>query len=97
MNNMQYILCSAIWYNDGKSYSHQPSNIESGYVIAGRRHHNCIITNYILFNRKTETDNITGFLTNDNKFVHRWEAAEIAYKAKQIKNRVTILMSEDLY
>ena len=39
---MERILCAAIWYNDGKKHVHQPINIETGFVICGRRHHNCI-------------------------------------------------------
>ena len=41
----EYILCSAIWIDDGvTTYVHQPKNIKQGFVVAGRRHHNCITT-----------------------------------------------------
>ena len=40
----EYIICSAIWFRDGKKYEMQPKNIESGFVISGRRHHNCYAT-----------------------------------------------------
>jgi hypothetical protein len=33
----EYIICSAIWFRDGKKYEMQPKNIESGFVISGRR------------------------------------------------------------
>ncbi len=37
----EFIICAAIWYNDGKVHTNQPENIESGFVISGRRHGNC--------------------------------------------------------
>lgn len=43
------IICAAIWYDDKiTTHKHQPKNIKSGYVVAGRRHHNCIATRSIL-------------------------------------------------
>ena len=38
-----------------------------------------------------------GFLTNDNRFVERAEAAEIAFKSGQIKIQKTYLFSEDVW
>jgi hypothetical protein len=38
---MEFIICSALYYNDGASHLHQPKNIDTGFVICGRRHHNC--------------------------------------------------------
>lgn len=46
---IEYILCSAIWFRDGKKYDSQPKNIESGFVISGRRHHNCYATLQSIF------------------------------------------------
>ncbi len=40
----EYILSAANYYNDGKKHEHQPNNIEIGFVVCGRRHHNCIGT-----------------------------------------------------
>lgn len=40
-NSSEYIICSAIHFDDGKEYVHQPKNIKSGFVVTGRRHHNC--------------------------------------------------------
>ena len=37
------------------------------------------------------------FLTNDNRFVERAEAAEIAFKSGQIKIEKTYLFSEDVW
>ena len=102
----QTIICSAIWFDDGvDTYVHQPKNIETGFVICGRRHHNCFTTIAILMGLKKERsfkDDIQGFLTSDDLFVSREEAWIIAEKAGQIlenPNRFTTgrLFSEDLY
>ena len=37
------ILCAAIWYDDKNNYKGQPLNIQSGYVVAGLRHNNCML------------------------------------------------------
>lgn len=56
---VEYILCAAIWYDDGKEYPHQPVNIKEGYVWCGRRHHNII--------------NLRGRLLNPDKSIEpRW-------------------------
>ena len=96
-NSIEKILCSAIYYNTTDSYVHQPKNIQTGYVVCGRRHHNCIMLNALLTGRKTTEKDIQGFLTAQDRFVDRKEAADIAYKAGQIKDITDCLISEDLY
>lgn len=96
----EYIICSAIWFDDKIEYVHQPFNIKSGFVICGHRHHNCfnimsILSNDIKKHIKYEKEQ--GFITNLNRFVDRKEGAEIAYKAGQTKTLLTRLYSEDLY
>jgi hypothetical protein len=93
------IFCAAIYYDDGIKYVHQPKNITSGFVICGRRHHNCFMTAYILNKQKKLLDmnEKQGFLTSDDRFVDRYEAAEIAFDAGQISEKTNILISEDLY
>lgn len=96
----EYIICSAIWFDDKIEYEHQPFNIKSGFVICGHRHHNCfnimsILSNDIKKHIKYEKEQ--GFITNLNRFVDRKEGAEIAYKAGQTKTLLTRLYSEDLY
>jgi hypothetical protein len=94
----EYILCSAIWYQDGEPYAHQPKNIESGFVICGRRHHNIINTiGQKFYFRTSENKHVQGFLTNLDRFVDRKEAAEIAYAYGQIPVIKKELYSEDLY
>jgi hypothetical protein len=34
----EYILCAAIWFDDGKEYRLQPKNITTGLVLCGWRH-----------------------------------------------------------
>ena len=70
----EYILCSAIWFNDGKKHIHQPKNIDRGYVISGRRHHNCFASIVAIkgenWGRNTIRE-IQGFITNTDRFVDR--------------------------
>ena len=96
----EYILCAAIWYNDWVGHIHQPINIESGFVICGRRHHNCTSTLSILKgpNEENLIPEITeGFLTNKNRFVDSKEAVKVALSAKQIEAPIHMLYSEDLW
>ncbi len=94
-----YITCSAIWFKNDIKYDHQPFNIKTGFVICGHRHHNCFMTAYIL-NKDKKLNNvkeIQGFMTSDNNFVDRKEAAQIAFQAGQIDEMKSKLFSEDLY
>jgi len=101
----EYILCAAIWFNDNKNHEHQPKNVSNGFVVCGRRHHNCFITAFILNDEENLTSKMTeangkavqGFLTNLDMFVTRKTAGKIAFKAEQIKEKTDCLMSEDLY
>lgn len=102
MENKEYILCAAIHYVDeGCIYAHQPKNIKTGFVVTGRRHHNCFTTVSILRDGKpySGVNKIQGFLTNTDRFVDRKEAYIIAKDAGQILNESSKppLMSEDLY
>jgi len=105
-----YIICSAIWFNDGKKHNHQPKNIKSGFVIAGRRHHNCYSSfqsigkslgyDKTLIVKKgvtLEERETQGFLTNTDLFVDRNRAGKIAFLANQTRELKTRLFSEDLY
>lgn len=97
----EYILCAAIWFDDGIEHPHQPKNIPTGLVLCGHRHH-CIFpqTQMLVSERKKEANinrETQGFLTNANRFVDRIEAGEIAFKAKQTDKHCLTLFSEDLY
>ena len=100
---IERILCAAVLYLDGETHIHQPKNIETGYVICGLRHHNCIYTNSLIYNKKyseCRLDEVQGFLTSTNRFVDREEAANIAKAAEQIRTEfkdITHLYSENLY
>lgn len=98
----EYILCAAIHYDDGKQYVHQPTNITSGFVVCGRRHHNIINTLGLVFNHKTRGREGQGFLTNTDRFVDRKEGYRIAKAAGQLLHDLhdqsnPTLVSEDLY
>ena len=96
----EYILCAAIHFQDGKEYVHMPDNIKTGYVICGRKHHNCfaILGQLLQPEKEYKTlDEIQGFVTNTNRFVTREEAASNAICAGQIEQHTVTLYSEDLY
>lgn len=93
----EYILCASVWFDDGVvTYHHQPKNIKSGFVVSGRRHHNCFYT-VSVFTDDPLSKATQGFLTNTNRFVDRKEAAKIAYEAGQVPELYEQLISEHLY
>lgn len=102
----EFIICSAIHYDDGKEYPHQSKGIKSGFIVCGRRHHNCITTLSILMEDRYEKAmamrEAQGFLTNTDRFVNRKEAYFIAKDAGQLLHNMhdesnLQLVSEDLY
>ncbi len=108
MDKKEYILCAANYYNDGKEHVHQPFNINSGYVICGQRHHNCIYTFSLIVKDLSREETVKlmrveeqGFLTNTNRYVDRQEALIIAREANQLNdeyvNERIGLHSENLY
>ena len=97
-NELEYIICSAIYYNDEVKREHQPMNIDYGIVICGRRHHNCfIILKEIFKDNYKKYLMIQGFITSKDRFVNREEANKIAFDSGQVKYFTTKLISEDLY
>jgi hypothetical protein len=104
-NTREYILCAANHYDDGKEHVHQPSNIKTGFVTCGHRHHNCIGTFAMIVGfpysssaQKLHNTEVQGFLTSKNKFVDREEGTRIAILAEQVDDvYLKKLHSEDLY
>jgi len=93
------ILCAAIHIDDGKEHVHQPKNIQTGFVITGRRHHNCYATMAVIAKVAQLEDVVTikglinkinrdqqGFITSEDRFVNRKEAFKIAVREKQLMN-----------
>lgn len=97
----EYIICAAVWFQDGKEHVHQPKNIDLGFVIAGRRHHNCFYTMAACSdkdaNRMDFGKQIQGFITNSDRFVDRKEGGKIAHASGQTDKLRELLFSEDLY
>lgn len=99
----EYIICAAIHYDDGTEYIHQCKNIKTGFVIAGRRHHNCFATIALFGDKKYKSiSHIQGFITSTDKFVDRHKAYIIAKSANQLifgesKHEHPVLISEDIY
>ena len=101
MEKREFILCAAIWYQDGLKHDAQPKNIETGFVIAGRRHHNCYatakalagldeaiklkITNIENTMSKEDYRNHQGFITSLDRYVNRREGYQIAKANNQIQ------------
>lgn len=96
----EYLLCAAIWFDDGKKYRHQPFNIKTGLVFCGWRHA-CIFQQIggIVGERQNLGihEREQGFLTNTNRFVGREEAGQIAFQSGQIKTKTDHLFSEDVW
>ena len=94
------ILCAAIWFDDGEECAHQPLNIGTGTVLCGWRHGSIFPQTRSLVRERAlagVTSEVQGFITSDNRFVDREEAAEIAFNAGQISSPKKELYSEDLY
>jgi hypothetical protein len=101
MEREEFIICSAVWYQDGLKHESQPLNIDSGFVVTGRRHGNCFATvkaisylacdNEVFLTALKRIENRMsqkehiGFLTNLDRFVSRKEAWIIAKENNQIK------------
>ena len=84
----EIILCAAIHMDDSSPYDEQPINIETGIVVCGRRHNNCMAVYMGLTNRLlNEFPIIMGFITNKDRFVDRKEAYKIAVAANQISDK----------
>ena len=96
-NKKEYILCAAIWYNDGIRRSFNPSPFESGLFLFGHRHSDCILTLQSIYPDYSNHRIDKGFLTNYKNFVSRHQAAKIAYECGQTEKDEELLTSEHLY
>ncbi len=113
MEAREFIVCAAVWFKDGKPHNDQPENIESGFVIAGRRHNNCYATLSALLNKEeseammelSTEQSCRGFITSLDRYVDRFEAFQIAKANNQIQygleasdmEKDSQLISENLY
>lgn len=92
----EYILCAAIWYQDKIKRKLQPRNVESGIVVGGWRHGNCIIMLKTMFydnwqNNEDENqkrihvlnNQLQGFITNEGNFIDRKDGLKMALKMNQ--------------
>lgn len=87
MDSEEKIVCSALWYKDLPTPTYRPINVDRGIVFCGLRHAHCLSQmNIMTGKRQCEVgEEISGFLTNKNRFVDRKEAAEIALNSHQIE------------
>lgn len=105
------ILCAAIWYDDGKRYNLQPTNVSSGIVVAGYRHPQCkiLLMSWLypdwqnddlqtMIKNEVNRKEVQGFLTSHNRFLDRKEAALLfVANGGTLKYSQKRLYSEDLY
>ena len=99
MNSKEFIICAAIYINDGKIHEAQPENINIGFVVCGRRHHNCYQTiesisglgvndsigELIKSLNTEELRKHQGFVTSLDRYVDRREGWRIAKQNNQIQ------------
>lgn len=108
--NDERILCAAIWFKDLElkrpevlePRGYRPYNVDRGVVLSGWRHPSCMYQMVAIYGKKMHEvgEKVQGFLTSNNRFVDREEAANVAMLAGQIydlKFSNTKLYSEDLY
>jgi len=101
-DSKEFILCAAVHYDDEAIYPYQPEGVVTGFVVCGHKHGNCIsylMDRLAILDESAIPSKMTeGFLTSNNRFVDRAEAAKIALAAGQIKRKkAAMLYSEDLY
>jgi hypothetical protein len=109
---MEKILCAAIWYKELDKMSEKwvpnvegfmrPKNIDKGIVICGYRHPSCMYTMIAITGKRSVSiecgEYVQGFLTSENRFVDRREAAIIHIGNGHSLSYSTLeLYSEDLY
>lgn len=66
-NSKEYIICAAIYVKDKQRHTGQPKNIDTGFVVTGRRHSNCYSTIKAIVGDDIERKNeIMGYDSNNN-------------------------------
>jgi hypothetical protein len=97
---IEYVMCSANYYDDGLDYKHKPYNIDKGFVLCGWRH-GCVGESYLALNHEAKRWDhcIQGFLTTKNRFLNREEALILVLENNQLKQPLIggELSSEDLW
>ena len=73
---MEKIVASAIKF--------QPKDSNFPVIVVGRRHCDCfewMFKHHVEYDKQTH---VQGFMTNRSRFVDRYEAAEIAWRERQV-------------
>ena len=88
-NNMEieHILAAAIHFDDGKEYDFQPKNIKTGIVLCGYMHASIFPQIGGLVEERQNLgiyEKAQGFITSENRFLNRKEAAKLALITGQI-------------
>lgn len=97
---IEYVMCAANYFDDGKDHWYQPYNIDKGFIIGGWRHP-CIGNSYMAANKEAKNyhNAVQGFLTTKNRFLTRAEALELVTETGQLTKPIIggELTSEDLW
>lgn len=90
------VLCAAIWYPDGPDTLHGPRNPWGrGFVWCGHSHAAILEAASKMRGWRAPQEH-QGFVTTENRYVDRTEAARIAIAAGQVPKGTDELYSEDL-
>lgn len=88
---MEKIVCAAI------KFKRSNDNFPVWQIYTGLRHADALYRMYLDGIKYDKPSHIEGFMTTEDRFVDRVEAAKIAFASRQIKEPVAILYSEDIY
>lgn len=81
----------------GEFIKHAAVSAPSGRLYLGKSHAECFKIAGKFEDQMSSAARNQGFMTTRDRFVDRFEAAAIAFKAGQITNKVEILFSENLW
>lgn len=102
-DELEKIVCAAIWYKEQPTAKILPKNISAGIVVGGLRHGYCISTFVALTGKRSVLpecgEYVQGFITSKDRFLDRREAMKLAKETGQVTSKQSFeeLYSEDLY
>lgn len=67
------------------------------FILLGKRHADCFEQGFYTGIKMSQRADDQGFVTSQGRYATRKQAAHLAKKAKQVKDTVVVLFSEDLW
>jgi hypothetical protein len=94
---LEYIVATAVYFNDKIKRKNQPKNIQIGIVYSAPTHCQCYFKFEEQFNNNSFIGK-SGFITSENRFVFPEEALIIANQSNQLKEKTScsFLTTDDL-